>query len=112
MIAGPHPAGHGYSHACVRRGAVGGVSQYASEQASGPANYLELIGSRASMTGFLTLDYSHRYPEARAEFAGWLREGRLISREDIIEGGVHASPDVLPKLFTGGNVGKLILAVP
>ena len=90
----------------------GGVSQYAAEQASGPANYLALIGARASMTGFLTPDYSHRYPAARAELAGWLREGRLISREDIIEGGVRAFPDVLPKLFTGGNIGKLILAVP
>ena len=27
-------------------------------------------------------------------------------------GGVRAFPDVLPKLFTGENIGKLILAVP
>jgi NADPH-dependent curcumin reductase len=90
----------------------GGVSQYAAEQASGLANYLALIGARASMTGFLTPDYSHRYPAARAELAGWLREGRLISREDIIEGGVRAFPDALPKLLAGENIGKLILAVP
>ena len=90
----------------------GGVSQYAAGQARGPANYLGLIGARASMTGFLTPDYSHRYQAARAELAGWLREDRLISREDIIEGGVRVFPDVLPKLFTGENIGKLILAVP
>ena len=87
----------------------GGVSQYAAGQARGPANYLELIGARASMTGSLTPDYSHRYQAARA---GWLREGRLIPREDIIEGSVRVFPDVLPKLFTGENIGKLILAVP
>ncbi|HSS88847.1 MAG TPA: hypothetical protein VLL69_05990 [Streptosporangiaceae bacterium] len=40
-----------------------------------------------------------------------LREGRLISREDILEGAARAFPDDLPKLFTGGNVGKLMLAV-
>jgi NADPH-dependent curcumin reductase len=90
----------------------GGVSQYSAQQDRGPANYLDLIGARASMTGFLTPDYAGRYAQARAELAGWLREGRLISREDILEGGVRAFPDALPKLFTGGNVGKLMLAVP
>jgi NADPH-dependent curcumin reductase CurA len=90
----------------------GGVSQYTAQQARGPSNYLELIFARASMTGFLTPDYADRYPQARAELAGWLREGRLISPEEIVEGGVRAFPDVLPRLFTGENTGKLMLAVP
>ena len=64
------------------------------------------------MAGFLTPDYAGRYAEARAELAGWLREGRLISREDILQGGVRAFPDALFKLFAGQNIGKLILAVP
>ena len=63
------------------------------------------------MTGFITPDYADRYPQARAELAGWLREGRLISREDVLEGGVRAFPEALPKLFTGENTGKLMLAV-
>ena len=45
------------------------------------------------MTGFLTPDYADRYPEARAELAALLRDGRLISREQIIEGGVRAFPE-------------------
>jgi NADPH-dependent curcumin reductase CurA len=90
----------------------GGVSQYAARQVRGPSNYLALIGARASMTGFIPPDYAGRYAKARAELAGWLREGRLVSREDIVEGGVRAFPDVLPKLFTGENIGKLMLAVP
>lgn len=81
------------------------------QQARGPSNYLALIGARASMTGFITPDYADRYPQARAELAGWLREGRLISREDVLEGGVRAFPEALPKLFTGENTGKLMLAV-
>jgi hypothetical protein len=90
----------------------GGFSQYATQRARGPSNYLALIGARASMTGFITPDHADRYAQARAEIAGWLREGRLISREDILEGGVRAFPDALPKLFAGENIGKLILAVP
>jgi NADPH-dependent curcumin reductase CurA len=57
-------------------------------------------------------DCAGRYAGARAELAGWLREGLLVSREDILEGGVGAFPDVLPKLFAGENIGKLMLAVP
>ncbi len=64
------------------------------------------------MAGFLTPDYADRYAQARAELAGWLREGRLISREDVLQGGVHAFPDALTRLFAGQNIGKLILAVP
>jgi NADPH-dependent curcumin reductase len=90
----------------------GGVSQYNAQQVRGPSNYLELIAARASMTGMLTSDYAGRYAQARAELAGWLREGRLISREDVLVGGVRAFPDVLPKLFAGENIGKLVLAVP
>jgi NADPH-dependent curcumin reductase CurA len=88
----------------------GGVSQYNADETRGPSNYLQLIRARASMAGFITPDYEDRYPQARAEIAGWLRDGRLISREQIIEGGVRAFPAALLKLFAGQNVGKLILA--
>ncbi len=89
----------------------GGTSQYNAGEARGPSNYLELLGARASMTGFLTPDYTDRYPDAVAALAGWLRDGRLISREQIVDGGVRAFPDALLSLFAGDNVGKLILAV-
>jgi NADPH-dependent curcumin reductase len=90
----------------------GGLSQYNADEARGPSRYLDLIGARASMTGFLTPDYADRYPEAREDLAGWLDDGRLISREQILEGGVRAFPDALLKLFAGDNTGKLVLAVP
>lgn len=89
----------------------GGLSQYNSEQKRGPSNYLELIGARASITGFLTPDYADRYPEALAAISGWLRTGEMISREQIIPGGVEAFPQALTQLFAGMNLGKLILAV-
>jgi NADPH-dependent curcumin reductase CurA len=90
----------------------GSVSQYNAQEIRGPSNYLQLIAARASMTGMLTPDYADRYPEARAELARWLDDGRLISHQDIREGGVGAFPDVLPTLFAGENRGKLVLAVP
>ena len=89
----------------------GGVSQYNAQQVRGPSNYLALIAARGSMTGMVIFDYADRYAQATAELAGWLRDGRLVSREHIVEGGVAAFPDTLLKLFAGENIGKLVLAV-
>ncbi len=89
----------------------GGISQYNAQQPTGPANYLALIAARASMTGMLVFDYADRYAQATAELAGWLGDGRLISREQIVEGGVSAFPEALLQLFAGENTGKLVIAV-
>jgi NADPH-dependent curcumin reductase CurA len=87
----------------------GGVSQYNAERVQGPANYLALIAARGSMTGMVIFDYVDRFPQAIAELAGWLRDGRLISREQVVPGGVRAFPEALLKLFAGENIGKLVL---
>jgi hypothetical protein len=90
----------------------GAVSQYnATEGVRGPANYLSLLIARASMTGMVVFDYAARFGAATAEIAGWMGEGRLVSREDVLEGGVSAFPDALLKLFAGENIGKLVLRV-
>jgi NADPH-dependent curcumin reductase CurA len=90
----------------------GAVSQYnATEGVRGPANYLSLLVARASMIGMVVFDYAPRFGQAAAEIAGWMQDGRLISREDIVDGGVSAFPETLLKLFSGENVGKLVLHV-
>jgi NADPH-dependent curcumin reductase CurA len=90
----------------------GAVSQYkATDGVRGPDNYLSLLVARASMTGMVVFDYAARYREAASEIAGWLKDGRLISREDVVEGGIDAFPDALLKLFAGENMGKLVLRV-
>ncbi len=89
----------------------GAVSQYNETEVRGPSNYLALLVARASMTGMVVFDYAPRFGQAAAEIAGWMQEGRLISREHIVDGGVSAFPETLLKLFTGENVGKLVLRV-
>jgi NADPH-dependent curcumin reductase CurA len=90
----------------------GAVSQYnATEPPRGPANYMQLLVARASMTGFLVFDYAERYDEALAELAGWLRDGELVSREHVVHGDVEHFPEVLLRLFRGENTGKLVLAL-
>jgi NADPH-dependent curcumin reductase CurA len=101
--------------ACLARGArvviCGAISQYNESQVRGPANYTMLLVRRASMTGMLVFDYLDRYPEAMAELAGWLRDGKIISREHVVHGGVGDFPQTLLMLFDGVNTGKLVLAL-
>ncbi len=89
----------------------GAISQYnATEAPRGPRNYLSLLVNRARMEGMIVFDYEARYGEARREMAGWLRDGRLKSREDVAEG-IENFPEVLLRLFKGENLGKLVLEV-
>jgi hypothetical protein len=76
----------------------------------GPGNYRALIGRRGRMEGFIILDYAERFPEAQAVMLGWLAEGKLRHAEHIVNG-LASAPDALNLLFTGGNIGKVIVAL-
>ncbi|HEY2502679.1 MAG TPA: NADP-dependent oxidoreductase [Mycobacterium sp.] len=87
----------------------GAVSQYNNVDVTGPSNYIQLLVSRASMTGFVVFDYADRYPQAIAEMARWLSDGRLRNIEDTVHADIDAFPSTLDRLFTGANTGKLVL---
>jgi NADPH-dependent curcumin reductase CurA len=90
----------------------GAISQYNNTTpVQGPKNYLSLLVNRARMEGIVVFDYADRYAQAIAEMAGYLKAGRMVSREDVVDGGVAAFPATLPKLFSGENFGKLVLQV-
>jgi hypothetical protein len=90
----------------------GAISQYNSkaEELRGPRNYMTLLVNRARMEGFVVFDYAARYGEAARTMAGWLAEGKLKAREDIVDG-LETFPETLLKLFRGENVGKLAIRV-
>jgi NADPH-dependent curcumin reductase CurA len=89
----------------------GAVSQYNATQFRGPSNYMSLLVNRASMTGMVVMDYADRFAIAAREMLGWMAEGKLKSREDIVDGGLASFHDALLKLFKGENFGKLVLRV-
>jgi NADPH-dependent curcumin reductase len=90
----------------------GFISGYnATDAPVGPRNIRAVLTQRLRMQGLIVFDWSKRNAEARAQLGQWYGEGRLKLREDVREGGVDAFPDVLNLLFTGGNIGKLVLKV-
>jgi NADPH-dependent curcumin reductase CurA len=99
----------------ITRGAriviCGAISQYNNTTpVQGPKNYLSLLVNRARMQGMVVFDYADRYPLAIAELAGYLKSGRMKSKEDVVAG-IENFPETLLKLFNGENFGKLALKV-
>ncbi len=89
----------------------GAISQYNNTTAvQGPKNYLSLLVNRARMEGIVVFDYADRYHIAVAEMAGYLKDGRMKSKEDVVKG-LETFPETLVKLFSGANFGKLVLQV-
>jgi NADPH-dependent curcumin reductase CurA len=89
----------------------GAISQYNNTApVQGPKNYLSLLVYRARMEGMVVFDYAARYGEAVAEMAPYLRDGRMKSKEDVVDG-LDNFPEALLKLFNGENFGKLVLKV-
>ena len=89
----------------------GAISQYNNTTpVKGPSNYMMLLVARARMQGMVVFDYADRYGEAVKQIATWMKEGKFISREDVVPG-IENFPATMNKLFSGENFGKLVLKV-
>ncbi len=89
----------------------GAISQYNNtEPVKGPSNYLSLLANRARMEGIVVFDYAPRFKEGAMQLGKWMAEGKLKSREHVVEG-LETFPEALMKLFRGENFGKLVLKV-
>jgi NADPH-dependent curcumin reductase CurA len=87
----------------------GDISTYNLE---GPAPALHntryLMGKRARMEGFNTLDYWDHYTDAAGQLAAWLAEGKIKARVHELEG-IDRAPEGLVRLFSGEHLGKLVV---
>jgi NADPH-dependent curcumin reductase CurA len=89
----------------------GAISVYnADKKPPGPANYLNLITVRGRMEGFNGIDHWGRLAEISAEIAKWMEAGKIHVDETIVEGLDDAWRSV-NMLFTGENIGKLLVRV-
>jgi len=87
----------------------GQISQYnLNAPEIGPRQTWHFIVKRLVMRGFLVFDYADRYSEALQELAGWVREGTLSYREDIVAG-LDRAPAAFIGMLQGDNIGKRLI---
>ena len=77
----------------------------------GPRIERHILVKRARVSGLLIFDYAHRYEEAIARLADWVRAGKLRYREDISDGIEHC-PGAIAELYRGENLGKKLIRLP
>jgi NADPH-dependent curcumin reductase CurA len=77
---------------------------------NGPRAERHLLVKRARMQGFVIFDYAHRFEEAIARLAQWLREGRLRYSEDVLDG-IEQAPGAIASLYRGENTGKRLIKI-
>jgi NADPH-dependent curcumin reductase CurA len=74
----------------------------------GPRVERHLLVKRARMSGMLVFDYAHRFEEAIARLADWVRAGKLKYREEIRDG-IENCPGAIAELYRGENLGKRLI---
>ncbi len=88
----------------------GVISSYLTGEHPGPSNYVNLLARTASMQGFNALEMWDRFDEAFEHLRRWGREGVLVHRETVFDG-LESCVDALNGLFTGVNIGKMLVKV-
>ncbi len=76
----------------------------------GPRVQGKLRTAWASMQAFNVFQFAAHHAAARARLAGWLGDGRLKYREDVVDG-IENAPGAFIGLLRGENFGKLIVKV-
>ena len=89
----------------------GMISQYnQTEPQPGPRNLTSIIGKRLLLKGFIVSDHYDRLPQFYADMNRWIRGGKIVWEETILEG-LQNAPKAFVGLFTGENLGKMLVRV-
>jgi len=87
----------------------GAIAHYnATEPPPGPSNLGLVVSKRLTLRGFIIVDHQRRTPDMVADVSAWLRDGKLVHAETIVDGLDHA-PGAFIDLLRGANTGKMLV---
>jgi NADPH-dependent curcumin reductase CurA len=102
----PHMAIHGRIVIC------GQIAEYGRgfAERAGLKNISHFVPRRLSMEGLFVHDFHEEFDAAIAELQAWALDGRLRSREQVLDG-FERLPEAFAGLFRGENFGRVLVKV-
>ncbi|MGQ4809143.1 putative NADP-dependent oxidoreductase YfmJ [Candidatus Entotheonellaceae bacterium PAL068K] len=85
----------------------GMISQY-NETSQGPSNLRVAVRKRLTLQGFIVSDHADRLAPFHTDMAAWIAGGHIKWEETIVEG-IENAPKAFIGLFTGDNIGKMLV---
>jgi NADPH-dependent curcumin reductase CurA len=84
------------------------ISEYNATEPYGYRNLRSVLVNRIRMQGMIVFDWRERYGEALRALAGMHAQGKLKTRESVVDG-LENAPRGLIALLKGGNFGKQLV---
>ena len=111
-VGGDHlQAAIGHMRPMGRLALCGAIAQYnATEAVPGPNNLTMAIGLGLTLRGFIVGMYAHMRADFMREMGAWVTSGKVQYRETVYAG-LERAPEAFIGLFTGANVGKMIVSL-
>ncbi|MBF0276351.1 MAG: NADP-dependent oxidoreductase [SAR324 cluster bacterium] len=79
-----------------------------NDKIPGPTNLALVIGKCLIIQGFIVSNHADMAPQFLKEVGSWVKEGKIKSKETIVEG-IENAPAAFIGLFSGDNFGKMIV---
>ena len=99
---------------CANYGArfalCGGIAGYNTENPPPLRNPMQIVKSGLMLRGYLLYEYMDQIGAFRTEMAGWIADGSIRSVDTIFEG-LESMPEAFFGLFSGRNIGKMVVRV-
>lgn len=87
----------------------GAISMYnETAPTPGPNNLMMAVGKNLRLEGFIVSFHFDMMPQFVQDMAGWIKDGKVTWRETVDEG-IENAPGAFIKLFTGENMGKMLV---
>lgn len=84
------------------------LADYGSTARTSPREFDQVLMRRLRIEGFFSPDFMDQGERLTARLRGWVDEGKLIMPYDTTRG-LENTLAAYSKLFTGGNIGKVIV---
>lgn len=86
----------------------GMIADYNTDRPSPGPNWLNIVRKRLTITGFTMPDHWDQVPDMMQKLAVYLAEGKLKYRAHKLQG-LESAIEGINLLFSGGNLGKLMV---